>query len=84
MQGKTREAIDLHQRALKIDQELGDIEGQSRHLGNLGICHEALGEIPQAKEYLGRSLALYERIGIPATHPTAAMLQHTLENLRQG
>jgi tetratricopeptide (TPR) repeat protein len=73
-------ALDLHQRALEVDEQLGNLAGQARHLGNIGICHQTLGETSMAKKYLARALELYEKMGIPDGHPDVALLRRSLHD----
>ena len=41
--GETRRAIELHDQALAIDREIGDRQGESADLVNLGDCYADLG-----------------------------------------
>jgi len=74
-------AVDLHQKALEIDAQLGNLTGQAKHLGNLGICYQTLGETNAASRCLTRALDLYDKMGIPGSHPDVTLLRRTVQEL---
>ncbi|MBS0587978.1 MAG: tetratricopeptide repeat protein, partial [Proteobacteria bacterium] len=45
------QAIEYHQKALKIDQELGSKEGMANAYTNLGNVYKTRGDLDQAIEY---------------------------------
>ncbi len=61
--GEVSKAIDFHQHALAIDEQLGHLEGQASALGNLGNCYRTLGDIPKAIDFHQRALAIDEQLG---------------------
>lgn len=63
------EAIEYLQRSLTIREELGWLEAQAANLHNLGVCHEAQGDLPRALDHYQRALTLWRRMGLPDHHP---------------
>lgn len=61
--GELPKAIDHHQRALAINEQIGRLEGQANQLVNLGICYWTLGHISKAIESHQRALTIHEQIG---------------------
>jgi tetratricopeptide (TPR) repeat protein len=58
-----RESIRWREAALAAARELKDREGESVHLGNLGIAHLSLGEYRCAIEYFEQVLNITREIG---------------------
>jgi len=61
--GDYRQAIDLLSRALAIDRETGDRQGEGGNLGNLGFCHMILGDYRQAIDLHNQALAIDREVG---------------------
>lgn len=55
-------AIEHYDRALAINNKLGDCEGQARTIGNLGLCYRRMGNISKAIDYHQRSLTINEEL----------------------
>jgi tetratricopeptide (TPR) repeat protein len=53
-------AIEMHQRALAIYDELDDPEGRSESLQLLAKCHRILGDDEKAVELMAQSLAILQ------------------------
>lgn len=49
--GDFQEAIDYHQKRLKIAREFGDKAAERRAYSNLGNCHIFLGEFEEAARH---------------------------------
>ena len=58
-----RQAIELHTQALAIARDIGDRHGESRDLGNLGLCQYCLGDYRQAIELQTQALVLARDTG---------------------
>jgi tetratricopeptide (TPR) repeat protein len=56
-------AIEYHEAALAIAQEIGDRRGEGARLGSLGLAYHALGQVERAIEYYQDSLAIAQEIG---------------------
>lgn len=61
--GNHYQAVDFHQQALALRQQLGDKAGVVESLGRLGLIYERLGKEDEAAEYYAQALALAEAIG---------------------
>ena len=61
--GDTRRALDYHQNALQIRQELNDNLGQILSTNNISGVYSTLGDLQKALEYQSQSLALSQRAG---------------------
>jgi tetratricopeptide (TPR) repeat protein len=59
------EALTQTQKALKIFQEIGDRNGESKVLRNLAELHQALNNIELARQYCQQALELAIKIGVP-------------------
>ena len=57
-----REAIEYHEQALAIAREIGDREGESTTLGNLGNAYSDLGELRKAIEFYEEALTISREI----------------------
>jgi tetratricopeptide (TPR) repeat protein len=62
-QGRPREALVEHQRALQLDDELRSPEGRAYDLRNLGLTFTALGDLERATASLTEALALSVEVG---------------------
>ncbi|MBK7856594.1 MAG: tetratricopeptide repeat protein [Bacteroidetes bacterium] len=47
---------------LKINEELKNISGEARNLGNIGIVYDASGEYEKALQYYSKALSLYRQL----------------------
>ncbi|WP_158104570.1 AfsR/SARP family transcriptional regulator [Amycolatopsis kentuckyensis] len=56
-------AIDCHQRAQAILEEVGDRHGQAWNLNNLGVVHVDLGRLAAAADCFRRALLLFRETG---------------------
>jgi tetratricopeptide (TPR) repeat protein len=61
--GDYQQAIDYHQQALVIFQEIGDRSGIAISLNNLANAYQSLGEYQQAIVYDQQSLVIKQEIG---------------------
>jgi tetratricopeptide (TPR) repeat protein len=61
--GDLSKAINFIQRALTVEESLGNLEGQADQLGNLGLCYRILGDLPKAVDFTQRALAIEEQLG---------------------
>ena len=61
--GKWNQALECWERANEIYEELGDKEGISNALGNIGLVYQNMGEWGRALEYYERSLTISEEFG---------------------
>ena len=55
-------ALEYFQKALFINEEIGNKEGIARNLGNMGNVYIELSDYPKALEYYGKSLQIFEEI----------------------
>ena len=60
--GDTRKAIEFHQKALAVREEIGQRPAQSTSLLNLGRVYLQQGDAPRALEVLRRALAIAEEV----------------------
>ena len=51
-----REHLDYHERALRLNQETGNKQGEAATYGNLGNAHHSLGDYQRAVDYHEREL----------------------------
>ena len=61
--GEWNKALECWKKAKILYEELGDKQGISNTLGNIGLIHDNRGEWEQAIEYYKRSLKLKEELG---------------------
>ncbi|MGB3620824.1 MAG: tetratricopeptide repeat protein [Ketobacter sp.] len=61
--GDSVKAIELHQKALAINTELGSKEGMAKNYGNLGIVYSILGNLDRAIELHQKALAINTQVG---------------------
>jgi tetratricopeptide (TPR) repeat protein len=61
--GYYRELIPLHDKLLFIAREMGDRQGESKALGNLGSAYNSSGNSSQAIEFYQQQLAITREIG---------------------
>ena len=55
-------ALEYYQKALFINEEIGDKEGVARNLGNIGNVYNELSDYPKALEFYGKALQIFEEI----------------------
>ncbi len=60
--GDARKAIEYHEKALKIFQEIGDRRGEGARLGSLGYSYRVLGDARKAIEYHEKALGIVQEI----------------------
>lgn len=60
---KPLEALDYCQQAMTIYEKLGDLQGTSMVIYNMGLIYQQDGQNQRAKEYYQRSLAIKQEIG---------------------
>ena len=65
IRGDLEKAVELHQQALKLNEEIGSKEGMAIQYGNLGNVYKLKGNITEAKRYYLMSLDLFNQIGSP-------------------
>jgi adenylate cyclase len=63
IRGDYAKALDHHQRALMIREEIGDKKGVASSLNNLGLVYHDQGDFARALEHQRRSLKINEEIG---------------------
>ncbi len=63
-QGDYRKSLQQYERALALHRELGDEEGESYTLGNIGGVHYTLGEFRKAISYYAQAYALSRKLGL--------------------
>ena len=61
--GLYKKAIEYHEKALVIAQEIGDRQGEGNALGNLGLAYSNLGQVRKAIEYHEQALEIAKEIG---------------------
>ena len=61
--GKWNQALESWEKALAISEELGDQQGISRTLNNIGSIYQARGEWDKALENYAKSLAISDELG---------------------
>ncbi|PCH66539.1 MAG: hypothetical protein COC01_07775 [Bacteroidetes bacterium] len=62
-QGEVGLGLEYYQKALKIQEEIGDKYGISASLNNIGFIHENQGEVGLGLEYYQKALKIKEEIG---------------------
>ena len=63
--GSIRKAIDLYYQSLAIAEDIGNRQGQSQSLGNIGFSYYCLGDYQQAYQFQSQHLAIAEEIQDP-------------------
>lgn len=63
IRGELDQAIQMHEKSLTIETELGRKEGMASQYGHLGIVHLIRGEIDQGAQMLEKSLAINTELG---------------------
>ena len=58
-------AIEYYEGALAIAREIGHRYGEATRSGYLGVAYGELGQAERAREYLERSVSIYEEIQSP-------------------
>jgi len=61
--GEWGRALEYYDKSLTISEELGDKQGISSALGNIGIVYQNMGEWGRALEYYDKSLTISEELG---------------------
>jgi tetratricopeptide (TPR) repeat protein/transcriptional regulator with XRE-family HTH domain len=61
--GQNQRAVEYHQQALEIAKQIGDSQGETISLSNLGCAYDALEKYDQAIKYHQQSLKIAEKIG---------------------
>ena len=61
--GQYQRAIDFQQQSLKIQQQIGNRNGEAISLNNLGNAYNYLGEFQRAIEFFEQSLQIQQEIG---------------------
>jgi serine phosphatase RsbU (regulator of sigma subunit) len=62
-QGRYAEALEAHQKALTIQERIGDQQGIAACYNNIGNIHHNQGRYAEALEAYQKALAIFERIG---------------------
>jgi class 3 adenylate cyclase/TPR repeat protein len=55
-------ALEYYQKALSINEEIGDKDGIARNLGNIGNVFNELSDYPKALEFYRKALQIFEEI----------------------
>jgi len=55
-------ALEYYQKALFINEEIGDKEGIARNLGNIGNVYSELSDYPKALEFYIKALQIFEEL----------------------
>jgi tetratricopeptide (TPR) repeat protein len=63
MLNDSQQAIEYHQQALPIFQELGDRNSEAKTLLNLGAAYAGLGQHQKGIEYYEQALPIYREVG---------------------
>lgn len=63
MQSDYYQAQEYYMKALGISEEIGDVDGIQRDLGNLGLIYDALADYPRALETYQKALLIAEEQG---------------------
>lgn len=63
--GKTKLALDYHQKSLAIHRELDDKAGMSKNLVNIAGIYLSANQTDSAENYAGSALELSEKVGFP-------------------
>ena len=63
IENKPLEALDYCQQAMTIYEKLGDLQGTSMVIYNIGLIYQKDGQNQRAREYYERSLAIKQEIG---------------------
>jgi tetratricopeptide (TPR) repeat protein len=63
--GKLDRAVEMYEKALAIDKELGRREGMASNYGNLGNVYKTRGNFAEARRVWMIARDLYRAIGIP-------------------
>ena len=63
IQGDMEKALEHYEKALKIDEEIGNKQGIASDLGNMGVIYRIQGDLGKALEHHEKALEIDERIG---------------------
>ncbi|MDF0552131.1 tetratricopeptide repeat protein [Kamptonema sp. UHCC 0994] len=63
VQGRLKDAIEVHHESLAIAQEIGDRQGEGTSYHSLGITYYSIGEYQQGIQFLQQSLEISREIG---------------------
>jgi len=61
--GNYPEALNNHEAALKIREEIGDKQGYASSYSNIGSIYRAMGNYPEALDHYLAALKIYQEIG---------------------
>ena len=63
IRGLLDKAVEYYQKALKINEELGNIEGMASEYCNLGNVHQRRWKLDKAEEYYNKALEINKALG---------------------
>ncbi len=63
LQADYPKALDSYQKALEINEQTGNIQGQGNNLNNIGLVYYSIFDYPRALEYYQKTLRINERTG---------------------
>jgi adenylate cyclase len=63
LQADYPKALDSYQKALEINEQTGNIQGQGNNFNNIGLVYHAIFDYPRALEYYQKTLRINERTG---------------------
>lgn len=63
MRGKVMEALSLFERALKLNEQIGNKNGAAIGLNNIAVIYDNQGNVPKALEYFHKGLKRLEEMG---------------------
>ncbi|MCP3943738.1 MAG: tetratricopeptide repeat protein [Desulfobacteraceae bacterium] len=63
IRGDLVKALEMHNKSLAIDKELGRKEGIASDYSNIGIVYQTQGDLVKAREMYYKSLAIYKELG---------------------
>ncbi len=80
--GDPQQAMDYHQQALALREEIGDQSGTALSLSRIGVLHERTQDFDRAVECFERALSISEEIGFPrgTIRPYTHMAAHHRRN----
>ncbi len=60
-----QEALKYYEIALPLFRKIGDQQGESGVIGNIGLVYHDKGELTQARKYLSHAKEIYEKMEMP-------------------